>query len=226
MDTSRSETTTTDAAKGDEHEVVHLHDSEVVNLHDSGASLGDQVAAPDDSDEVVSAMDADSTHSDEVVELPVAPVGARICIDSKQHGHVRSISPGCTHMMVHLEDASAADEEVSVHADSDWTLAEPGPAAAAEASGSALEECDMEETAPILENWRWTADGALCGYVYGKDGYRDGELMTTSVVPPEGRFEDHVVRVHMAAPAHACARRAGCDVAATHDTCPLLRRAA
>ena len=36
-------------------------------------------------------------------------------------------------------------------------------------------------------------DGTLSGNVYGKDGFRDGEPMTTSIVPPEGRFNDHIV---------------------------------
>ena len=47
---------------------------------------------------------------------------------------------------------------------------------------------------PILEMWWWKPDGSLCGHVHGKKGFRDGELMTTSVVPPDGRFEGHVVR--------------------------------
>ena len=46
---------------------------------------------------------------------------------------------------------------------------------------------------PLLERWRWTPDGAVCGYVHGKEGFRDGELMTTSVVNPEGRFPTYII---------------------------------
>jgi hypothetical protein len=59
-------------------------------------------------------------------------------------------------------------------------------------SGLTSDELDLSG-APVLELWQWTPDGSLCGYVHGKAGFRDGELMTTSIVPPEGRFETHVV---------------------------------
>ena len=46
---------------------------------------------------------------------------------------------------------------------------------------------------PLLDRWRWTPDGAVCGYVHGKEGFRDGELMTTSIVNPEGRFPTYII---------------------------------
>ena len=51
---------------------------------------------------------------------------------------------------------------------------------------------EVTEAAARLEDWKWTASGALIGAVYGKKGYKDGEVMTTSVVPPCGRYEGHV----------------------------------
>lgn len=41
---------------------------------------------------------------------------------------------------------------------------------------------------PVLQDWRWKPSGALTGHMFGKRGYRDGTLLTTSVVPPKGRF--------------------------------------
>ena len=147
-----------------------------------------------------------SCDEDEVLELAIAPIGSTIYIESVGVGNVRSISPGGSRMLVGL-GATEEDDEVWVGADDPWTLSDlvaPGPAASPEVvdatGGDAADittdfgiEDDGPEGAPILENWRWTPDGALCGYVYGKAGYREGEMMTTSVVPPEGRFASHVV---------------------------------
>ena len=46
---------------------------------------------------------------------------------------------------------------------------------------------------PRLENWRWLPSGALEGQVYDKQGFKDGELMSTSVVPESGRLDVQVV---------------------------------
>ena len=63
---------------------------------------------------------------------------------------------------------------------------------------------------PTLHDWRWEPSGALTGRVYGKCGYRDGTLLTTSVVPPKGRSERTVRTVSgtaysLGAPADAVA---------------------
>ena len=50
-----------------------------------------------------------------------------------------------------------------------------------------------EELPPTLCNWQWTADGKLTGKVYGKRGFKDGTLITTSVVPRSQRMHTHVV---------------------------------
>ena len=54
------------------------------------------------------------------------------------------------------------------------------------------EEVDVEG-AVVLEEWKWNAGGSLTGYVYGKAGFRNGELITTSYVPPDRRFSGHVL---------------------------------
>ena len=85
---------------------------------------------------------------------------------------------------------------VTAESDSEDGGAEGGDEDANKDGAGVLETDDLPaELAgiPVLEQWQWTGDGAVCGYVYGKDGFRDGELMTTSVVPPDGRFETHVV---------------------------------
>jgi hypothetical protein len=52
----------------------------------------------------------------------------------------------------------------------------------------------LEATASArLENWRWLPTNAVEGQVYDCDRFKDGEWMSTSVVPPSGRFRDHVV---------------------------------
>jgi hypothetical protein len=60
------------------------------------------------------------------------------------------------------------------------------------AGSSADGASEVTEAAARLEDWKWTASGALIGAVYGRKGYKDGEVMTTSVVPPCGRYEGHV----------------------------------
>ena len=60
------------------------------------------------------------------------------------------------------------------------------------AGSSADGASEITEAAARLEDWKWTASGALIGAVYGRKGYKDGEVMTTSVVPPCGRYEGHV----------------------------------
>eukprot|EP00966_Prymnesium_polylepis_P042243 981339-Prymnesium_polylepis.1 len=44
----------------------------------------------------------------------------------------------------------------------------------------------------VLEQWRWNADGTLSGHVFGKRGFRPGELITTSFVPEGARHDTHV----------------------------------
>ena len=46
---------------------------------------------------------------------------------------------------------------------------------------------------PSLRRWEYNADGSLSGRVYGKKGFREGENMNTSVVPPENRFDGYVI---------------------------------
>ena len=145
-------------------------------------------------------MDACSElDDDEVIEMAIAPVGAAVRLaGSGRCGTVGSISPGGTRMRVTFGDG----EEQWLGIDDGWELAElstMGPlddasATIDEAGEEAEEAAGSLAEAPVLEMWRWTSNYAICGYVYGKRGYRDGELMTTSIVPPEGRFDDHVVR--------------------------------
>ena len=127
---------------------------------------------------------------DEIIELPVAPVGSRVRLGTGEHASVRAISPGGSRMLV----CADGSEEVWLDASDQWELSDEFAAPVATGGASEGADADVDlDSSPILENWRWTADGALCGYVYGKSGYRDGELMTTSVVPAEGRFDSHVV---------------------------------
>ena len=46
---------------------------------------------------------------------------------------------------------------------------------------------------PTLCDWHWMADGKLSGHVYGKAGFKDGTLITTSVVPRSQRTHTYVV---------------------------------
>jgi len=55
------------------------------------------------------------------------------------------------------------------------------PATPAEARGA-----DGE---PTLCSWRWEEDGRLTGRVYGKAGFKDGTLISTSAVPLEQRLK-------------------------------------
>ncbi|KOO34516.1 hypothetical protein Ctob_009561, partial [Chrysochromulina tobinii] len=145
-------------------------------------------------------VDAAAESDDEVVDASNLEglAGARVRVErSGSHclGTVRSVSPGGSRMLVCC-DADAT--EVWVGAEDAWDLdvstpAAEQPAASAATADAVASQAAALERAPILENWKWTADGALCGHVYGKPGFREGELMTTSTVPPEGRFETHVV---------------------------------
>ena len=129
---------------------------------------------------------ADVSDDDEVLELETAPIGSCVRLHDGQGGCVRSISPGNSRMLVCLD---ATGEEVWVSAEDPWTLSEltlhgTGGDAAEDASQDATCEGDEPTAAadvPIIENWHWTTDGALCGYVYGKAGYRDGELMLSLI---------------------------------------------
>ena len=167
---------------------------------------------------------------DEIIELALAPIGSHVRLENGNQGIVRSLSPGGTRMLVCLDSTQA---EEWVHGDDPWTLCDmllaPDASASAptdDASGLAAkaddgddevleaDDADAIDSAPMIENWRWTPDGALCGNVYGKSGYRDGEQMTTSIVPPEGRFKDHIVtgsgtiyRIGMCAPTTGGMRR-------------------
>ena len=124
---------------------------------------------------------------DEIIELALAPVGTRVALDAGEQGVVRSISPDGTRMLVHL-DGEGADKEVWVGSDDPWTLCNEldFPLTASqqppevERGEQDEEEAIDDDEAPMIENWRWTPDGALTGHVYGKAGYRDGEQMTTS----------------------------------------------
>ena len=127
----------------------------------------------------------DDDDDDEELEATVAPVGSRVQLNTGEAGCVRSISPGGSRMCMALD---GVDDEIWIDADGGWTLLEPEP------SNEADDEPPEKDDSPMLENWRWTSDGAVEGYVYGKSGYRDGELMTTSIVPLAGRFADQLAR--------------------------------
>mmetsp|Transcript_22693 Transcript_22693/g.56361 ORF Transcript_22693/g.56361 Transcript_22693/m.56361 type:complete len:1538 (-) Transcript_22693:532-5145(-) len=59
-------------------------------------------------------------------------------------------------------------------------------------SSSAAEPADLDKH-PILQQWRFNPDGSLVGRVFGKRGFKEGENMNTSVVPPDQRFSRYVV---------------------------------
>ena len=44
---------------------------------------------------------------------------------------------------------------------------------------------------PLLCDWSYTSEGKLTGRVFGKRGYKDGTMMTTSVVSRAKRFQTH-----------------------------------
>ena len=75
-----------------------------------------------------------------------------------------------------------------------------------ERRGEASHEEGAEATAPqvsggdggidqpaLLRQWYWSCDEKLCGRVFGKAGYRDGTLITTSAVRREQRFSTYAV---------------------------------
>ena len=142
----------------------------------------------DESDDEV--IDASCLEGLEGSRVRIQRDGADGCL-----GTVRSVSPGGSRMLVCF-DADACEQWVG--ADDAWGLDTSDNAAEESTFAAAVEAADEAaqvdvESAPVIENWKWMSDGALCGYVYGKAGFREGELMTTSTVPPEGRFEYHVV---------------------------------
>lgn len=147
--------------------------------------------------DAVSVVDDAECTDDEVMEACTLEglTGARVSILSSagpsRPGTVRSVSPNGSRMRVCLD---ADDSEIWVDADDSWQLDTAAPDAAAPDTEqeASLTEADIE-AAPTLEGWSWKPNGALCGHVYGKPGFRDGELMTTSTVHPEKRFSTHVV---------------------------------
>ena len=169
------------------------------------------MAATSSGDFMADVADGSAAASDdEVLELPLAPIGSYVSVVSDEDGstlvgNVLALSPGGTRMHVALQQNG---QELWLGADDTWELSEIAPAAVSSRHDGppAVDQADEQNAEeskggeeedthdPILEMWRWTPDGALCGYVYGKRGFRAGELMTTSVVPPEGRFATHVVR--------------------------------
>ncbi|KOO25394.1 hypothetical protein Ctob_007055 [Chrysochromulina tobinii] len=46
---------------------------------------------------------------------------------------------------------------------------------------------------PILEQWEYNSDGSIAGRVYGKKGFKEGEQMTTSIVPEKTRYATYVI---------------------------------
>jgi len=44
--------------------------------------------------------------------------------------------------------------------------------------------------APVLHDWEWARSGGLTGRVYGREGFRMGELMTTSTIIECSPLED------------------------------------
>ena len=150
-----------------------------------------------------------SASDDEVLDA-LPPIGSHISLlGGGTHGTVRSLSPHGTRMLLHVTNDDGSQAELWLGTDDAWEIMDDGgielPAtadvsdAAANTGSSNHAQMAAEDgndplaTAPILHMWRWTADGAVSGHVYGKRGFRDGELMTTSVVPPEGRFDTYVI---------------------------------
>lgn len=62
-----------------------------------------------------------------------------------------------------------------------------------EAAGSAEPPTCDASLPPLLHQWKWSDNGKLSGKVYGKKGYRDGTLITTSAVQRSQRFNTHAV---------------------------------
>ena len=93
-------------------------------------------------------------------------------------------------------DLPAATAEAPADGEAEPEEEEPieeEPEEVEEAEGGGPSEPEPPADAPTLEEYAWRPDGSLTGYVYGKAGYKAGERMTTSEVPPAGRFSRHVV---------------------------------
>jgi hypothetical protein len=43
---------------------------------------------------------------------------------------------------------------------------------------------------PVLQLWHWSYGGTISGHVYGRAGFTDGELMTTSTVRNSSAHHD------------------------------------
>lgn len=78
-----------------------------------------------------------------------------------------------------LEAADACGDDAGA-----WPARSTAAGMAAGSSGDVAQTLPMRDDAemPLLEQWEWTRDGALTGRVFGRKGFRQGELMTTSTV--------------------------------------------
>ena len=82
------------------------------------------------------------------------------------------------------------------HTSGGGTSSATGTSAAPSISGASSASAATGTSAwlpPILCNWSYTSEAKLTGRVYGKRGYRDGVVMTTSVVPRANRFHTHAI---------------------------------
>ena len=148
-------------------------------------------------------MNNDEDDEDEILEASCDANSEAEILDAEGVAHVGDgelpLDAGSHEEVLHV--AAAADDDD----DDDMGQGVPNGSIDAAAGATAQQAAhkliegaepgmeDWLDGAPLLQMWRWTSDGAICGYVHGKEGFRDGELMTTSVVPPEGRFDTYVV---------------------------------
>ena len=137
----------------------------------------------------------DEASDDEVVDVSSLSglSGARVRLQRPGHindclGSVRSVSPGGSRMLVCCDEDS---EELWVGAGDSWYLDEGADKMGA-AGATVMADMDAFESAPILENWKWNADGSYAMCMASQD-FELEEPMTTSTVPQESRFETHVV---------------------------------
>jgi len=96
----------------------------------------------------------------------------------------------------HQKDRSVTENDAAEGA----AAPAPGGAESAGAGVSAPEGTASAPTDPpelasaaILQQWEYNNDGSLSGRVYGKKGFREGENMSTSIVPKDNRYGHYVM---------------------------------
>ena len=60
-------------------------------------------------------------------------------------------------------------------------------------SRAAAQQRELSSASSPARRWEYNNDGSISGRVYGKKGFREGENMSTSIVPKENRFGHYVV---------------------------------